>query len=71
LADSLICAGDAGTFEIVPKLANKSTRWPQSVTLTMSRFSAAYAGLRKACDDAAPATLGSASPPGQDCPLVH
>jgi len=41
---------DAETFEIIPTFPDKSRRWPASVTLAMSGFSAAYTKLRKACD---------------------
>jgi hypothetical protein len=53
LADLLTADADAGTFEIAPKLADKSARWPQRVTLSMNGFLAAYARLRKACDQPA------------------
>src|SRR5262249_51615318 len=51
LVDLLTSAGDADTFEIVPKFMDQSMRCPHSVTLTMSGFSAAYAVLRKTCDE--------------------
>jgi hypothetical protein len=51
LVDLLTSAGDADTFEIVPKFMDQSMRWPHSVTLTMNGFSAAYAALRKSCDE--------------------
>jgi hypothetical protein len=54
LIDSLKTAGDTGRFEIAPKFSDKSARWPQRVTLTMSGFSAAYARLYKACSEQAP-----------------
>jgi hypothetical protein len=41
---------DTETFEIVPKFSDKSRRWPASVMLAMSGFSAAYTKLRRACD---------------------
>jgi hypothetical protein len=43
-------ARDAETLEIVPTFPEKSRRWPTSVMLMMSGFSAAYSKLREACD---------------------
>jgi hypothetical protein len=49
--EALLGSGrDAETFEIVPKFSDKSTRWPASVMLAMSGFSAAYTKLHKVCD---------------------
>ena len=56
--DILTSTGDAGTFEIVPKFPLNSTRWPQSVTLTMSGFAAAHSQLRKVCEGPARAGTG-------------
>ena len=58
LVDALQSAADAAVIEIVPKLPENGSRWPRSVTLTMDGFSAAYAKLRKSCDEPVRADAG-------------